>query len=78
MDLVVEDAVFVTMAAGAEPADCMLIRDDRIAAIGRAEAVRAAAPGAAERQVTGSASAVRIESIRPGKRVSRSSLRRHI
>jgi hypothetical protein len=46
MDLVVEDAVFVTMAAGGEPVDCMLIRDDRIAAIGRAGAVRAAAPGA--------------------------------
>jgi predicted amidohydrolase YtcJ len=46
MELIVEDAVFVTMAAAAEPAECMLIRDDRIAAIGRAEAVRAAAPGA--------------------------------
>jgi hypothetical protein len=46
MELVVEDAVFVTMAADAGPADCMLIRDGRIAAIGQAEAVRAAAPGA--------------------------------
>lgn len=46
MELVVEDAVFVTMAADAGPADCMLIRDDRIAAIGPAEAVRAAAPAA--------------------------------
>jgi predicted amidohydrolase YtcJ len=46
MELVVEDAVFVTMAAGAEPAECMLVRDGRIAAIGRAETVRAAAPAA--------------------------------
>src|SRR6516165_7206969 len=47
MELVVEDAVFVTMAEDAGgPADGMLIRDGRIAAIGPAEAVRAAAPGA--------------------------------
>jgi len=47
MDLVVSDAVFVTMAASAEPAECMLVRDGRIAAVGQAEAVRAlAAPGA--------------------------------
>ena len=46
MELVVEDAVFVTMAADAGPAGGMLIRDGRIADIGRAEAVRAAAPGA--------------------------------
>ena len=46
MELVVADAVLVTMAADAEPGDCMLIRDDRIAAIGPAEAVRAAAPAA--------------------------------
>src|ERR1700730_12412685 len=46
MELVVQDGVFVTMAAGAEPADGMLIRDGRIAAIGNAETVRAAAPGA--------------------------------
>jgi predicted amidohydrolase YtcJ len=46
MELVVEDAVFVTMAAEAGPADGMLIRDGRIADIGPAEAVRAAAPGA--------------------------------
>ena len=44
MELVVEDGVFVTMAADA---GAMLIRDGRIAAIGQAEAVRAAAPGAA-------------------------------
>jgi predicted amidohydrolase YtcJ len=46
VELVVEDGVFVTMAAGAGPADAMLIRDGRIAAIGHAEAVHAAAPGA--------------------------------
>src|SRR5215472_4887463 len=47
MELVITDAVFVTMAADAAPAESMLIRDDRIAAIGPAEAVRAAAaPGA--------------------------------
>ncbi len=48
MDLLVEDAVFVTMAAQAEPAEAMLIRDGRIAAIGPAEAVRAAADGGAQ------------------------------
>jgi predicted amidohydrolase YtcJ len=46
VDLVVEDGVFVTMAADVGQADAMLIRDDRIAAIGPAEAVRAAGPGA--------------------------------
>jgi hypothetical protein len=46
VELVVEDAVFVTMAAEAGPVGCMLIRDGRIAAIGQAETVRAAAPGA--------------------------------
>jgi len=46
VELVVEDAVFVTMAADAGPADAMLVRDGRIADIGPAEAVRAAAPGA--------------------------------
>ena len=46
MELVVEDGVFVTMAAEVTPADAMLIRDDRIAAIGPAGAVRAAASGA--------------------------------
>ena len=45
MDLVLEDAVFVTMAAGL--AEGMLVRDGRIAAVGPAEQVRAAAaPGA--------------------------------
>ena len=46
MELVVEDAVFVTMTEAAGPASGMLIRDGRIAEIGPAEAVRAAAPGA--------------------------------
>jgi predicted amidohydrolase YtcJ len=46
MELVIEDGVFVTMAADAAPADGMLIRDGRIAVIGNAETVRAAAPGA--------------------------------
>jgi predicted amidohydrolase YtcJ len=47
MDLILQDAVFVTMAASARPAGCMLVRDGRIAAVGSAEEVRAAAaPGA--------------------------------
>jgi predicted amidohydrolase YtcJ len=47
MDLIVEDAVVVTMAAGAGTAESMLVRDGRIAAAGSADAVRAAAaPGA--------------------------------
>ena len=46
MELIVEDAVVVTMAPGAGPADAMLVRDGRIAAVGQAETVRAAAPGA--------------------------------
>jgi predicted amidohydrolase YtcJ len=46
MELIVEDAEFVTMA-GTEPAEAMLVRDGRIAAVGPAGAVRAAAgPGA--------------------------------
>ena len=57
MELLVEDATFVTMAAGAAPPGAgkpgagnpgaMLIRDGRIAAIGPADQVRAAAAGAA-------------------------------
>jgi predicted amidohydrolase YtcJ len=43
MELVVEDAVFVTMAADPGPADAMLIRDGLIAAVGPTEAVRAVA-----------------------------------
>jgi predicted amidohydrolase YtcJ len=47
MELLVEDAVFITMAASAGPAECMLVRDGRIAAVGPADAVRPmAAPGA--------------------------------
>jgi len=49
MELLVEDATFVTMAepAGpAGPAEAMLVRDGRIAAIGPAAQVRAAADGA--------------------------------
>src|SRR5690242_20975971 len=43
MELLVEDATFVTMAEPAGPAEAMLVRDGRIAAIGPAEQVRAAA-----------------------------------
>jgi predicted amidohydrolase YtcJ len=45
VDLIVEDAVVITMAAGAGLADSMLVRDGRIAAVGTAGAVRAAVPG---------------------------------
>jgi predicted amidohydrolase YtcJ len=48
MELIISDAVFVTMAAGDGPASCMLVRDGRIAAVGSAAQIRAvAAPGAA-------------------------------
>src|SRR6266516_501441 len=43
MELILEDAVIVTMVAGAGSARSMLIRDDRIAAVGPADRVRAAA-----------------------------------
>src|SRR3974390_2269713 len=47
MELIVEDAEFVTMAADTGPAQAMLVRDGRIVAVGPAEAVRAtASPGA--------------------------------
>ena len=47
MDVLLTDADIVSMAAGAEPARSMLIRDERIAAVGSAKRVRAAArPGA--------------------------------
>jgi predicted amidohydrolase YtcJ len=47
VELVLEDAVFVTMAATAGPAGGMLVRDGRIAAVGSAEEIRAVAgPGA--------------------------------
>jgi len=48
MDLIVEDAVVVTMAVGAGTAEALLVRDGRIAAVGTTGAIRAtAAPGAA-------------------------------
>ena len=43
MDLLLTDADIVSMAGSAEPATSMLIRGDRIAAVGSAERVRAAA-----------------------------------
>src|SRR5580700_4672109 len=46
VDLLVTDADIVTMAAGAGLARSMLVRDDRIAAVGPAKGVRAAAPDA--------------------------------
>jgi predicted amidohydrolase YtcJ len=47
MELIVEDAEFVTMAAGGQAAQAMLVRDGRIVTVGPAGAVRAAAsPGA--------------------------------
>jgi predicted amidohydrolase YtcJ len=47
MELIVEDAEFVTMAGDSGSAQAMLVRDGRIAAVGPAGAVRAAAsPGA--------------------------------
>lgn len=47
MDLIVADAVVVTMGPGAGPAESMLLRDGRVAAVGGAEETRAqAAPGA--------------------------------
>ncbi len=48
-ELIVTDAVFVTMATAPEnaaPAEAMAVRDGRIAAIGSMAQVRAAAPGA--------------------------------
>src|SRR5579872_1056499 len=58
VELIVEDAEFVTMApgraAGSTGAECMLVRDGRIAAIGPVAAVRAAAgPGAAVARLAG-------------------------
>jgi predicted amidohydrolase YtcJ len=43
MELIVEDAEFVTMTDGAGPVEGMLVRDGRIAVVGPAEAVRAEA-----------------------------------
>jgi len=47
MDLIVEDAVVVTMAAGAGTAESLLVRDGWIAAVGAADQVRAAAAAGA-------------------------------
>ncbi len=56
MDVLLTDADIVTMAAGAGPATSMLVRDDRIAAVGPAERVRAAAaPGAHVVRLAGAA-----------------------
>jgi predicted amidohydrolase YtcJ len=47
MELILEDATTVTMAANTGPAGCMLVRDDRIAAVGPADEIHAvASPGA--------------------------------
>ena len=47
MELILEDAVIVTMAAGDGPAGSMLVRDGRVAAVGSPGEIRAAAaPGA--------------------------------
>src|SRR5579862_2135127 len=55
VELIVEDAEFVTMAP-ASRAESMLVRDGRIAAIGPAAAVRAAAePGATVVRLDGAA-----------------------
>ncbi len=48
MELIVEDADVITMAAGAEPARAMLVRDGRIAAVGVPDEVRAAAGASAQ------------------------------
>jgi hypothetical protein len=47
MELIIQDALVITMAPGAEPARALLVRDGRLAATGTADQVRAAAgPGA--------------------------------
>jgi predicted amidohydrolase YtcJ len=47
LELILEDAVIVTMAPAADPAGCMLVRDGRVAAVGPADEIQAAAsPGA--------------------------------
>src|SRR5580700_7753289 len=55
VDLLVTDADIVTMAAGAGLARSMLVRDDRIAAVGPAKGVRAAAPDARAVRLEGAA-----------------------
>ena len=49
MELMITDAVVITMAPGGGRAEAMLVRDGRIAAVGTAAAVRAAAGPAAQR-----------------------------
>ncbi len=54
MELIVEDAVIVTMAAGTGTAGCMLVRDGQIAAVGSADEVHAvASPGASVARLGG-------------------------
>ena len=54
MELVIEDAVIVTMAPDGGTAGAMLVRDGRIAAVGSPGQVRAAAgPGAAVARLDG-------------------------
>jgi predicted amidohydrolase YtcJ len=55
MELIITGASIITMAPGATgPAESMLVRDGRVAAVGPAEAVRAAAgPGAAQLRLDG-------------------------
>jgi predicted amidohydrolase YtcJ len=56
VDVLLTDADIITMAAGSGPARSMLVRDDRIAAVGPAEHVRAAAaPGARVVRLEGAA-----------------------
>jgi hypothetical protein len=54
MELIITDAVIVTMAQETGNAEALLVRDGRIAAVGPAEAVRAAAgPGARQIRLDG-------------------------
>ena len=56
MELIVEDAVVVTMAAGTGPARSMLVRDDRIVAVGPPDEIHAvASPAAAVVRLDGAA-----------------------
>ena len=61
MDVLLTDADIVTMAASAGPAESVLVRDDRIAAVGPAERVRAAA--APDARVVGLAGAAVIPGL---------------
>jgi predicted amidohydrolase YtcJ len=55
VDVLLTDADIITMAAGAGPARSMLVRDDRVVAVGPAERVRAAAPDARVVRLEGAA-----------------------